>query len=91
MRATNGAHEPHRADSQTPAAGSYLFARSGGMALLKHEPSAQIPWPKTMLLFGAIIRSSQSPGLVLGAGTASQINSERQKGDTGTTRSRGFF
>jgi hypothetical protein len=24
-------------------------ARSGGISLLKHEPSAQMPWQKTML------------------------------------------
>ena len=30
---------------------SYPSARSGGISLLKHEPSAQIPWQKTMLGF----------------------------------------
>ena len=28
---------------------SYPSACSGGMTLLKHEPSAQIPWQNTML------------------------------------------
>src|SRR6476646_7028036 len=28
---------------------SYPSATSGGISLLKHEPSAQIPWQKTML------------------------------------------
>ena len=28
---------------------SYPSARSGGTSLLKHDPSAQIPWQKTML------------------------------------------
>ncbi len=30
-------------------------ARSGGISLLKHEPSAQMPWQKTMLGFADMI------------------------------------
>jgi hypothetical protein len=65
--------------------------RSGGISLLKHEPSTETPWAMTTLLLEGIIRSSQSPGLVLSTGTVSKTDSDRQNRGTGTTRSRGFF
>src|SRR5271167_4081059 len=50
---------------------SYPSARSAGISLLKHEPSAQIPWQKTMLLIGDTICSLLDRNTATGHGAPS--------------------
>ena len=40
---------------------SYSAACSGGITLLKHEPSAQIPWQNTILGFAGALMSRSPP------------------------------
>jgi hypothetical protein len=40
---------------------SYPAACNGGITLLKHEPSAQIPWQNTMLGFAELLTSRSRP------------------------------